>query len=70
MVLLLLASTAHTGKKTMKFLIKPNQSFFKRLKEGPLWLDDKLHSQEVQPAMIDSIIILTGLVGTTVILSS
>jgi hypothetical protein len=54
----------------MKFLIKPNQSFFKRLKEGPLWLDDKLHSQEVQPAMIDSIIILTGLVGTTVILSS
>jgi hypothetical protein len=30
-LLLLLASTAHTGKKTTKFVIKPNWSFFKQL---------------------------------------
>jgi hypothetical protein len=44
MVLLLLASTACMGKN-MKFIVKPNWSFLKRLKEGPAWLDDKLHSQ-------------------------
>lgn len=43
-LLLLLASTACMGK-TMKFVVKPNQSFIKQLKEGPVWLDNKLHSQ-------------------------